>query len=655
MDSRFWQYVMPAAGGHPGFFHLRLLLLCSGFRLRGKDFFLKTFFIMIPKKMILLSILVLFANTGFAGEEIMPLNQIKPGMRGIGKTVFVGTEIEEFEFEVLEIIPNFRAKRDLILTRLIGEKIEYTGVVAGMSGSPMYIDGKLIGALSYSMGIFMKEPIAGVTPIEQMFEILAWEKVRPEELAAVRGFNESYLAMAVGAQEFSLENILPLEFRRAKRKTSLARINPLDTPLIFSGFENSVLEFCSTVFDGMGVQVLSGGGTFTNEKPDLGPLEPGSAYSIVIVDGDMGLQATGTVTYVDGNKVLGMGHSFLNSGALELPMGKAKILTTLSSLMFSTKMSALTEIAGTIHQDRTTGIMGVTGESAKMIPIRLRFRSKFQDDKEFNFRIAEDRRLYSLTPFIFTIVLTNALESVRLSQGNQTLKLDGKINLNGYESIPLQNYYAGGRPSTFITDTIEATGEISATVGALLSNNFEAPEIESVELNFEALHQKNLAIVEKIEVDRMVVKPGDEIKLSVYFREYQGEEHKIDHVLKIPEGIRERRISIYAGSGGTLTRQEARTSPQKFRPKSFQQLTKLLKERRKNNYLFFQIRLRDKGVLVAGEELPALPPSILAVMNAQKSSGNLSNLRNRVLFETSVEVNYSVSGGKTILISVEPR
>jgi len=174
-------------------------------------------------------------------------------------------------------------------------------------------------------------------------------------------------------------------------------------------------------------------------------------------------------------------------------------------------------------------------------------------------------------------------------------------------------------------------------------------------LNFDALHQKNLAIVEKIEVDRTVVKPGDDIKLSVYFREYQGAEHKIDHVLKIPEGISKKRITIYAGSGSALTRLEARTSPQKFRPKSFQQLTELLKTRRKNNFLFFQIRMRDKGVLVAGEELPALPPSILSVMNTQRASGNLSNLRDRVLFETSVEVDYSVSGGKTVLINVEPR
>ena len=276
------------------------------------------------RKLFILSILTLLANTCFAGEEIMPVDQIKPGMRGTGKTVFAGTEIEEFEFEVVEIIPNFKAKRDLILTRLIGEKVEYTGVVAGMSGSPMYIDGKLIGALSYSMGIFMKEPIAGVTPIEQMFEILEQEKVRPEELAAIRGFNESYLAIAAGTREFSLEDILPLEFKQANTKTSSVRINALDTPLIFSGFENSILELCSTIFDGMGVQVLNGGGTYTNEKVDLGPLEPGSAYSVVIVDGDMGLQATGTVTYVDGNQVLGMGHPFLNSGALELPMGKAK-------------------------------------------------------------------------------------------------------------------------------------------------------------------------------------------------------------------------------------------------------------------------------------------------------------------------------------------
>lgn len=609
---------------------------------------------MILRKLILLAVFVFSMNICFAAQNILPLDQIKPGMRGFGKTVFTGSDIEEFEFEVLEIIPNFKPKRDLILVRLIGKKVEHTGVVAGMSGSPMYIEGKLIGALSYSMGIFMKEPIAGVTPIEQMLEIFEQEKVRPEELAAGRGFNPSYPEMAVGVQEITWENLLPLEFKKANfKKTSLSKIQPLDTPLIFSGFESAVLELCSTIFEGMRVQILQGGGSSKNEEVDLGPLEPGSAYSVVIVDGDMGIQATGTVTYRDENNVLGMGHSFLNSGAVGLPMGKAKILTTLSSLMFSTKVSALTEIVGTVHQDRTTGVMGVSGEMSKMIPVNFRFHSRFQDDAELNFRIAEDRRLHSLTPFIFTIVLTNALESVRLSQGNHTLKLDGKINLAGRDPIPLKNYYAGNRPSTFITDAIEAAGEISATVGALLSNNFEAPQIESVELTFDALHKKNLAIVDRIEADRTVVKPGDEVKLSVYLREYQGQEHKISHTLKIPDEIREKRVVIFAGSGSTLTRLEARTSPQKFRPKSFSQLTELLKSKRKNNYVFFQIRLRDKGVLIAGEELPSLPPSILSVMNAQKSSGNVVTLRDRIVVEENVQVDYSVSGGKTVVLSVE--
>ncbi|MFQ5675031.1 MAG: SpoIVB peptidase S55 domain-containing protein [bacterium] len=597
---------------------------------------------------------LLFAQVIFARQDIMPVDQIKPGMRGVGKTVFSGDTIEEFEFEIIEIIPNFKAKRDLILAKLLGLKVEHTGVVAGMSGSPMYIDGKLIGALSYSMGIFMKDAIAGITPIEQMFEILTREKVRPEELAAGQGFNPNYLAMAVGAREISWENLLPPELRKVSSAPSgITQINLLPTPLIFSGFESSTLDFLSTLFSGMPLQIMHGGGVFKTGEVEIGPLQPGSAYSVVIVDGDFGLQATGTVTYRDENTVLGMGHPFLNTGAIGLPMGKAKIITTLASLMLSTKMAALSEIVGTVHQDRTTGVMGVSGEQAQMIPVHFRFRSKYQDTAELNFRIAEDRRLHSLTPFIFTIVLTNALESARLSQGNHTLKLDGKINLAKDEAIPLKNYFAGSTPTSFLTDAMEASGEISSTIGTLLSNDFETPQIESVELNFDALYQKNLARVERIEVDRTVVKPGDDVRVSVFAREYQGQEHRLDYTLTIPKNIRERRLVIYAGGGSTLTRLEARSSPQKFRPKSFEQLTELLKNKRKNNFVFIQVRVRDAGVLVAGQELPSLPPSILSVMNAQKSSGNVGTLRDRILLEDEIEVNYSLSGGKTVVLTVE--
>lgn len=602
------------------------------------------------------ALLLFLLSTATSATEILPVRDIKPGMRGTGKTVLAGTDIEQFEFEVLEIIPNFKPKRNVILVKLIGDNVEKTGVAFGMSGSPMYIDGKLIGALAYMMTIFAKEPIAGITPAEEMLEIFEQEKVRSEELASNRGFNSDFLEMAVGTLPISWEKFVPPYLESQTTEFNYASgLKPLTTPLIFSGFSPSAMEFSTGIFSGKNFELIQGGGsTALPNESDFGGFEPGGAYSVVLVDGDLGLHATGTVTLVEDQKVLGMGHPFFNAGAVALPMGEAKILTTLSSYMSSTKMAALIGVAGTVHQDRTTGVMGVSGETPDMIPFRISFDSEFQEPVEFNFRLAEDRSLHSITPLISNLVLMSALESARLSVGSQTLKLDGSINLKDADSIPLENYYAGSISSNFITDAVEASGEISAILGALLSNNFELPEIESVDLNFEALHKKYVASVEGIEVNKTVVKPGEEVVLTVRLREYQGAAHKVRHVLKVPEGIESRRIGIFAGSGSLLTQLERRIHPKKFDPNSFRHLLEILNSRRRNNFVFFQMRLRDQGLLVDGKELPSLPPSVYSVMNSQRYTGSASRLRDRVLVEENVEVEYSVSGGKTLWLNVEP-
>lgn len=600
---------------------------------------------------------LLLSQAGLAGEEFFLLSDVQPGMRGVGKTVFTGADIEEFEFEVLEILPNFRSKRDLILVKLIGEKVEHTGVVAGMSGSPMYIDGKLLGALAYRFGIFTKEPIAGVTPIAQMFEIFDHDKVRAEELALNGGFNPDFLEMAVGVREFSLESLLPPQWQALKAPDAgVSQISRLDIPLIFSGFQNHTLRTAADLFSGMGFEMVSAGGVFSSSE-SAGPttLQPGSAFSVVLVDGDYGIQATGTVTYRDGERILGMGHPVLDFGAVNLPLAEAKILTTLSSTMASTKISAQTRVVGTVHQDRTTGVMGVSGEPTEILPVRITFQSKLPNASEFNFRIAQDRSLHSFTPLIFALVVSDALESARLAFGNATLQLDGKINLKAHDPIILQNHYAGSTPSGFITDGMEATGEIAATIGALLANDFETPKIESVELNFTSLPKKSLATVQRIEVDKTVVKPGDKIGLTVYVKEFQGKEIKLQRDLYVPNDIESKRLTVFAGSGDMLRQLEFRSAPQKFRPRSFKQLLKLLESRRKNNFLFFQIRELNRGVMVGGEEFPSLPPSILSIMNSQKSSGNVVLLRDRVLKEESVQLDFSISGGRSMALRVIPK
>jgi hypothetical protein len=490
-----------------------------------------------------------------------------------------------------------------------------------------------------------------------MFEIFDSEKYRSQELALNRGSDSKYLEIAVGVREPSLASFIPTKFQELRSIHSNASgFSPLKLPLIFSGFESSGMELSSQIFDGLGFEILQSGGTISSyEEKNRGQLQPGSAFSVVIVEGDFGIQATGTVTYIDGDKILGMGHPIFDSGAVGLPMGRAKIVTTVSSLMASNKISANTDIIGTLHQDRTTGIMGVSGEAPKLIPIVMNFKSEFREPVEFNFRVAEDRSIRSITPLVFSLVLYNAIGSARLSSGDQTLLLNGQIKLKGKQDIRLQNFFAGGSPGTLITDAVEATGEISAILGSLLSNNFELPEIESIELDFTSLHKKNLAAVQRVEIDKSVVKPGEKINLTVTLKEYQGQEQRIQHTLEIPKDITSRRISIFAGSGSSLTQVEYRTSPQRFKPTNFDQLLTLLETRRRNNFLFFQVRLLDKGLLVEGEELPGLPPSIRNVMNSQKTSGNVISLRDRILIEDSVPVNYSVSGGRTVWLKVEPK
>ncbi len=605
------------------------------------------------KKALLALLLLCGTVLAGTGDGTMPVAEIKTGMRGIGKTVFAGSTIEDFDFEVLDILPNFKSKRDLILVKLLGEKVEHTSVVAGMSGSPMYIDGKLIGALAYQVGpLFPKDPIAGVTPIAQMLDILERERTRNAELALNRGYNTDFVNMALGAKEVSLLALVPPRLTAGR---AMGEVVALRTPLYFTGFESGALRLASSLLEGSGAQMINGGSAVETENSKVAPLEPGSAYAIVLVDGDMGLQATGTVTYVNEGQVIGMGHPFFNYGAVSLPMGTAKIVATLSSLMASTKLSTLTGVTGIVHQDRSSGVMGVEGEVPSMIPFDLSVESALGEINQYSFRVAEDRSLHSLTPIIFSIVMTNALESARMSVGNRTLQLEGSIELQGHAPIPLQNYFAGGTPGGFLTDGVQAAGELAATIGTLLANDFECPEIKSVKLTLEALPKKQLAHIERVEVNKTVVKPGESVRVTVHIREFQGKEHKVTHNVIIPDHVKARRIGIFAGSGVTLTRLEARTSPHRFRPKNFSQLVKMLNERRKNNFVFFQIRQPDQGVLVEGKESPGLPPSVLSVVRAQKSSGNLINLRDRVLLEESVQTEYAVSGGRNLWLSVEQK
>ncbi len=601
--------------------------------------------------------ILLFAAV-IAGESsipIMPLKDIRPGMHGVGRTVFSGTEVEEFELEIIEFYRNYIPKKDIILARLTSPNVLKTGVVSGMSGSPVFIEGKLIGALAYGFGLFPKDPIAGITPIEQMLDIFKCEGVREQERALIGAVLDSSLSLAylISSEAEKIDALLINVFKQRFFQSSLpAGFTQLPIALKFSGFDNRLLNRFSEAFNQSGFQVVQGGGSAANVSantvPSI-PLLPGGAISGVLLDGDMGISGVGTITYLDGNKVLAFGHPFFGSGAVNIPMAPAKVLTTISSSYSSYKMTEDGSIVGTIHQDRNTGIMGIIGETPDLIPIKLRYESPFQEKLEYNFRMASDKSLNSFLPIILMITLSNAISSARMGDGQFDTHLTGKIELSGYDDIVFDNFYAS---KNIGEDVALSTRDVAITSMYLVMNKFNNPKIERIDLNFQSTTGSNAAEIEQVWYDKSSLKPGESITLNVFIRPHLRQIQKLTYQIPLPEDIEPGIYSILVGSGDFLSRLEVALSPGKFQPYNFPHLVKLLNQRRKNNQLFIQLRKPTEGTIIDAQEFTQLPPSILAVMNSKKTSSRRNYLRDMPLLELVKPVDWMLQGGHWIRIQV---
>lgn len=319
-----------------------------------------------------------------SSQPTIPVSQIHTGMRGVAYTVFQGVKPEPMDVEVLGVLHNVNGpKGDVILVRLHGPKVEYTGVVAGMSGSPVYIDGKLAGALAFRIGEFSKEPIGGVTPIADMLEINALDKSPAEEASAIKPSvtNVAGKTAAPGdasALSGSVQNFADV-------------LKPIDAPLVFNGFSEDAVRQFAPQFAAAGIVPVMGAGSVSEEKQPE-PLEAGSAVSAILVRGDMDIAATCTVTYIDPQRLLACGHPLLQFGSVDLPMNKAQVLATLASPMNSFKIVNTTERAGVFVQDRHTGIMGVFDKQPDMIPVTLTIHGN-GTDKAFHYEVLNNPRL----------------------------------------------------------------------------------------------------------------------------------------------------------------------------------------------------------------------------------------------------------------------
>ena len=581
------------------------------------------------------------------GQKTIPVDQIHTGMRGVAYTVFEGVKPESMDVEVLGILHNANGpKGDMILVRLHGQKVEYTGVVAGMSGSPVYFDGKLAGALAFRIGEFSKEPIAGVTPIADMLEINALDKSPAEETAATRPTVSNVAGKTSGpgdASEFSLQSSL-----QSGTPGYANYLKPIETPLVFNGFSEDTVRRFASQFAAAGIVPVMGAGGVSNDKQPQ-PLEGGSAVSAILVRGDMDIAATCTVTYIDPQRLLACGHPLLQFGAVDLPMTKAQVLATLPSPLNAFKIVNTTETAGTFVQDRHTGIMGIFNKQPEMIPVTLTINGGAgTQKKEFHYEVLNNARL---SPVAIMATVYNALHGVNEYGEETTYSLAGSIGVKGFPEVQLRNMFTpadNGQPAA-----MQAALSLGDRFGRIYDNPYNAPAVKSVKLEFDLVHERRWARLESARTDVTEARPGDEIMVETVLAPYRGERSVRQIAVKIPTSASKGTLRILVSDGETLDR-VGRMNATFGRKLDLASTIALLNKEHANNRVYVSLLEADPEARVADKVMPTLPISVMNVMDGMRGNQEMIVSGESNVDETATApLDYVVSGAQLLTVTVK--
>jgi SpoIVB peptidase S55 len=600
---------------------------------------------------------IAFSGLFEAATPQMKVDEIRPGMVGIGRTVFEGTRVEEFRVKILGVIENvIGARRNLILARLEGGPLANTGVIAGMSGSPVYVDGRLIGAVSYALGSFSKEPIAGITPIAEMTDDISLADIRPRAARLQLDFPVTRESLTVAFRRALNWN---RPFAERPQDARLVGVNgvdgivqegigtllrPIATPLVISGFEPDVADLIGSAFRDQGFIPTGGSarGTGAGEMPFEGPLKPGDAVGVSFLNGDLELGATGTVTHIDGDRVYAFGHPMYNLGPTEFPMTRAYVYTVLPSLATSLKLSTTSEVIGTFLQDRATAIAGRLGPGPSMIPISLTLESNRGQKHTFRFGVVKDQ---IFTPLMTYAAILDTLGSYERQNGVATYSVRGKAAVKKYNDITFSNLFTGNTAST------GAASYMVMPITYLMANDHEKVELESLEFTISSSEEPKTATLQRVWLDDARPRAGRTVPLKVSLRTFRGLEEVRTLPVSIPANATGP-LSILVSDGSRLEQAEQREArlPQQFR--SVSQLIRGLNKARRNDTLYIKLLGPESGAVVNGETLSSLPPSVLAVLEADRNGGSFNALQTSTLGEWELQTDHAVSGSRTLVVTI---
>jgi hypothetical protein len=603
----------------------------------------------------LLALVVLVTARVPAQTTSFPVDELRIGMVGVGRTVFEGDRLEEFKVHILGVLRNvIGTRRNLILARLEGGPLANTGVIAGMSGSPVYIDGRLVGAVSYSLGQFSKEPIAGITPIDEM---IADATLPDPRLRAAR------VELPMPITQEGLQGSLRQAFTWARPFAASATdvqvlgnpsinagigtmLRPIATPLGMGGFDAAVIDPIASVFREQGfVPVMAGALQAGVQAPRATqPLRPGDPIGVTLMSGDMELGATGTVTEVAGNRVYAFGHPFYGLGPTQFPMTRAYVHTVLPSLASSLKIASTGDVIGIVQQDRATTIAGTLGPGPTLIPITLSLTSVRGTRKTFTMQMVNDQLF---TPLLAYLSVFNTLGSYERQNGAASYTVKGTAAVKGRGTLNFEDLFSGDSPS------VAAAASIVGPVNILMRNSFEDIELEGLTLDIEASEQSRSATLERVWIDGNRPKPGATVDVKMLLRTYRGDEFTRTLPVQIPANARGS-VSVMVSDATRLSQWEARELQlQPLQSRDLPQMLRVLNSARKNNRLYIRLLGRDGGAVVKGEPLAALPPSVLAVMEADRSGGSFRPLDNAVLGEWEIQTDLAVNGSRTLTLPLE--
>jgi hypothetical protein len=574
----------------------------------------------------------------------LPLDQIKPGMKGKGKTVFKENKIEEFDVEILDVLYNIAPKRNIILAKLKGSIVDNAGVIQGMSGSPVYVEGKLIGAVAYSFGDFAKEPIAGITPIGEMLSVSREEAPK-----------SSFSPQIPFKKQLSLDELFEISKEFLVPKSSFISegqtLAPLSIPLVFSGFSSNAFERAKMFFSALGFSPVRGGpsGQTLQKISSLDlDLNEGDPVAVQLVRGDMDMSAVGTVTHIDGNKVFAFGHSVYNLGAVDYIMSKARVLTVVPRLSTSFKIASTDALVGSFSQDRIPALVGEIGKMPKLVPINIQMTDTKGNIKNFKIELVNDK---ILTPALVNLSLASVLSSEERAFGDLSLDLKGDIYLENGMSVHIEDLFSG----SFNVPGTNLSNLLAAVVYFLINNEFKELGVHRIDLSVHSSEEAKFSYLEKVWLDKYEALPGERIRIKVYYRTFRGatllQEVGIIAPL-LPSGSE---FHLVIGDAASMAQVEmSQYKRGTFMPRSLNQLVRVLNNLRKNNRIYFKIIASKPGLFLKGEEMPSLPPTMKSMFTSPRAAASApTELNKSTLSEYQLRLPYVFKGAVMIPIRIK--